>query len=371
MGGTMGEHVNAVMDKAIADEKIVGAELIVFHKGQQLIRRTAGWFDREAEVPMMENAIYRLASVTKPIIAATTLAMVDKGLIRLDDSVSDYLPYFTPRGPDGQIPRITIHHLLTHTSGLGYHYPAPRKFSMGLGPSAMGFKENFTLLAEHDLLFIPGTNWLYSVGIDVLGAVLSAVHGGTLQDAVATHVTGPLGMTETGFFVAGNSRLAIPYADGNPPTVMTDPQPLTNAAGETSVFSPSRIFSDKAFQSGGAGMAGTASEIAFFLETLRKGGEPILSRPMVQCGFANQIGDLVRPVPGTKFNYFGQLIVDPVAAESPAARNSISWGGVYGHSWLVDPSNELTIVSMSNTAFEGCTGAYPNDLIRAVYADFI
>ncbi|NMA98403.1 MAG: beta-lactamase family protein, partial [Phyllobacteriaceae bacterium] len=87
MGGTMGEHVNAVMDKAIADEKIVGAELIVFHKGQQLIRRTAGWFDREAEVPMMENAIYRLASVTKPIIAATTLAMVDKGLIRLDDSV--------------------------------------------------------------------------------------------------------------------------------------------------------------------------------------------------------------------------------------------------------------------------------------------
>lgn len=368
----MTSRIDAVMDAAIANEKIVGAELIVVRHGDIAYRRTAGWFDREAGVPMIENAIYRLASVTKPIIAATTLAMVDEGVIGLDDLVSRHLPYFTPRAPDGSVAEITIHQLLTHTSGLGYHYPEPRKFSMGLGPSEMGFEENFRLLAEHDLKFAPGTAWLYSVGIDVLGAVLSAAHGASLEDAARTHVTGPLGMNDTGFFVADRSRLAKPYADGNPPMPMNDPQPLTNAAGETSVFSPSRIFSDRAFQSGGAGMAGTPTDIARFLEALRKGGEGILKPETVAHGFANRIGNIERDgAPGQRFGYFGAVLEDPAAANSPSAAGTVNWGGVYGHSWLVDPTNALTIVSMSNTAFEGCTGAYPNDIIRAVYADLV
>ncbi|WP_449395624.1 serine hydrolase domain-containing protein [Devosia riboflavina] len=365
----MGARVNAVMDEAVSGNKIVGAELIVYRHGELVLRRTAGHFDREAGVPMMENAIYRLASVTKPIVAATALAMIDKGLLGFDDLVSGHLDYFAPRLEDGSPASITIHHLLTHTSGLAYGY-ADETISTGLGPSDKDFRANFSKVAAAPLLFAPGTGWTYSVAIDVLGAVLAAVQGGSLEDAVRAHLTGPLGMHETGFFVADKARLAVPYADGTPePTVMTDPQFVVGEDGGTVMFSPSRIFSDKAFQSGGAGMAGTPENIAKFLETLRKGGGSVLKPETVALGLSNRIGDVYRQDQGQRFGYFGAVIDDPQAAASPSAKGTVNWGGVYGHSWLVDPANAITIVSMSNTALEGCTGRYPKDLIRAVYAD--
>jgi CubicO group peptidase (beta-lactamase class C family) len=365
----MGARVNAVMDEAVFGNKIVGAELIVYRHGEIVLRRTAGHFDREAGVPMIENAIYRLASVTKPIVAATALAMIDKGLLGLDDLVSGHLDYFVPRLDDGSPAPITIHHLLTHTAGLAYGY-ADESISTGLGPTDKSFRENFSRVAAQPLLFPPGQGWSYSVAIDVLGAVLAQVHGGTLEDAVRTHVTGPLGMAETGFFVADSTRLAKPYADGNPlPTPMTDPQIVSNENGGPTLFSPSRIYSDKAFQSSGAGMAGTPADVATFLETLRTGGGTILRADTIALAFANRIGGLPRDDQGQRFGYFGAIIDDPEAAASPSATGTVNWGGVYGHSWLVDPANALTIVSMSNTALEGCTGRYPKDLIRAVYAD--
>ena len=366
----MGAHVDAVMDTAIANEKIVGAELVVFRDGTEIIRRTAGWFDREAGTPMPSNAIYRLASVTKPIVAATALAMVDKGLLSLDDEVSIHLPYFTPKAPDGSPARITIHHLLTHTSGLAYAYPDDPSISGGLGPTDNDFETNFSRVARQPLLFAPGTGWTYSMAIDVLGAALAAISGGTLEDAVRTHVTGPLGMSETGFFVADRARLAKPYADGTPPLPMGEPHLVYNEAGAATHFSPARIFSDKAFQSGGAGMAGTPGDIARFLETLRIGGGTIIKPETIALAFSNRIDTIARAdAPGQRFGYFGAVVDDPAAANSPSAPGTVNWGGVYGHSWLVDPANRLTIVSMSNTALEGCTGQYPKDLIRAVYAD--
>ena len=365
----MGRHADAVMDGAIAQQKIVGAELIVYRDGNEVLRRTAGHFDREAGVPMMENAIYRLASVTKPIVAATALAMVDKGLLRLEDRVADHLPYFVPKLAVGSPAPITIHHLLTHTAGLAYGYPEDPTISTGLGPTDKGFEDNFSRVAQHALLFAPGTGWTYSVAIDVLGAALAAVHGGSLEDAVRAHVTGPLGMSETGFFVADPARLAKPYADGTAPVVMTDPHAVPNDRGEMVTFSPSRIFSDKAFQSGGAGMAGTPSDIVRFLDAMRAGGGGAVRPETVAMAFSNRIGNVHRDDAGQRFGYLGAIVDDPVAANSPSARGTVNWGGVYGHSWLVDPANRLTIVSMSNTALEGCTGQYPKDLIRAVYAD--
>jgi len=365
----MGKHVDAVMDAAIANGRIVGADLIVYRHGRPALRRQAGFFDREAGTPMIENAIYRLASVTKPLIAATALAMADKGLLRLDDRVADYLPYFTPEQDDGTPAPMTIHHLLTHTAGLAYAYPDDPKISTGLGPSSAGFEENFSRVARQKLLFAPGTGWFYSVAIDVLGAALAAIEGGSLEDALRRHVTGPLGLSDTGFFVADRARLAKPYANGNPPMPMADPQVIENENGGPTTFSPSRIFNDRAFQSGGAGAAGTPEDIARFLEVLRQGGGDILRPETVALGFSNRIGAVPREDAGQRFGYFGAVIDDPQAANSPSARGTVNWGGVYGHSWLVDPASAVTIVSMSNTALEGCTGAYPKALIRAVYAD--
>src|SRR5690606_13449412 len=111
------------------------------------------------------------------------------------------------------------------------------------------------------------------------------------------------------------------------------------------------------------------SDIGHFLETLRTGGGAILKPETVSLAFSNRIGTIERAEAGQRFGYFGAIVDDPAAANSPSAAGTVNWGGVYGHSWLVDPANRLTIVSMSNTALEGCTGQYPKDLIRAVYAD--
>jgi CubicO group peptidase (beta-lactamase class C family) len=366
----MKERVAAVMEAAVAQGKIVGAELIVMRHSDLAVRRTAGFFDREAGVPMMEDAIYRLASVTKPIVAAAALAMVDKGHIRLSDRVSDYLDYFTPSGPDGRPAEITIHHLLTHTAGLGYDYSADPEISTGLSSTDHDFRENFSRVARQPLQFTPGTGWNYSVAIDVLGAVLSKVQDRPLEGVVRDFVTGPLGLVDCSFQVSDRARLAKPYADGETgAVVMQDPHDVRRETGEVTTFSPSRIFSERAFQSGGAGMAGTAMEVARFLDTLRQGGGEILKPETVALGFSNQIGDLPRDVAGQRFGYFGAIVDDPVAADSPSARGTINWGGVYGHSWLIDPLNAITIVSMSNTALEGCIGRYPKDVIRAVYDD--
>ncbi|MFD2649796.1 serine hydrolase domain-containing protein [Devosia albogilva] len=367
----MGNKLDSAIDAAIAGGRIVGAEVIVARHGEIVYRRAAGHSDREAGVPMPENAIYRLASVTKPLIAATALAMVDKGLLRLDDPVTDHLPYFRPKLADGTIPVVTIHHLLTHTSGLGYSYPA--HINTGLGPTrGQTLDENTALIGEQPLSFASGTGWQYSVATDVLGAVLARVHGGTLGDAVAAHVTGPLGMKETGYFVADPQRLAKAYADGDTePVPMEDPHVLHNHLGGPTTFSPSRIFDANAFHSGGAGMAGTPGDIFRFLEALRRGGAPILRPETVDLAFSNRIGDLPRDDAGQRFGYFGAIVDDPQAAQTPEAPGTVNWGGVYGHSWLVDPVNGVTMLSMSNTAFEGCLGAFPRQVRNAAYAEYV
>jgi CubicO group peptidase (beta-lactamase class C family) len=367
----MTNSIDGVIDAALAGKKIVGCEVTVLKDGKTVYRRAAGHFDREDGVAMPKNAIYLLASVTKPIVAAAALALVDKGVIALDDPVAKHLPYFTPTFRD-EPAEITIHHLLTHTSGLAYAFPEDPSISTGLGPSELGFEENFSRVAQHPLLFAPGTGWSYSVAIDVLGALLSRVTGKSLQDVVAEHVTGPLGMRETGFFVADAARLAKPYADAEPePVVMRDPHELLNDRDEIVRFSPSRIFSQKAFQSGGAGMAGTPDDLITFFEALRTDGGGVLSKDTLDLGMSNRIGTVHRDDAGQRFGYFGAVVEDPQAAASPAAPGAVNWGGVYGHSWLVDRASGITFLSMSNTALEGCTGKFPKAVRDAAYAEFV
>ncbi len=366
----MTDSIDSVIDAALAGNRIVGCEVTVLKDGKTVYRRAAGHFDREAGTAMPNNAIYLLASVTKPIVAATALALVDKGVIGLDDKVTEHLPWFEPEFGDAPA-AITIHHLLTHTAGLAYSYPQDPSISTGLGPSDLGFEENFSRVAQHPLLFAPGTGWNYSVAIDVLGALLSQVAGKSLQDVVAEHVTGPLGMRETGFFVADEARLARPYADAEPePVVMRDPHEMLNDRNEIVRFSPSRIHSQKAFQSGGAGMAGTPDDLIGFFEALRTDGGGVLSRETLDLGMTNRIGTVHRDDAGQRFGYFGAVVQDPQAAATPAAPGTVNWGGVYGHSWLVDRANGITFLSMSNTALEGCTGTFPKAVRNAAYAEF-
>lgn len=371
----MDARLDAVIDGAIAERRIVGTTVMIAKKGETVYARAAGHADRETGKPAAIDTIYRLASVTKPIVAATALALVDKRQLDLNGAVSDHLPYFRPKTIDGNEPRITIRHLLTHTAGLGYNptppgaFPEDVRVSTGLLNTDLGFEENFTRLAAIPLDYEPGTKWAYSMAIDVLGAVVAAVAGSSLEEAVVKHVAGPLDMTDTRFHATDPIRLSVPYADARPePVPMTDPHVVENGA-EKLYFSPGRIFNPKAFQSGGAGMAGTAPDILIFLNAIASGGSPILSGDITAQAMCNQIGTVERRPQdaGRRFGFFGAVLDDPELADSPSPAGTVSWGGVYGHSWFIDPVNGIVAVFMSNTAVEGCVGAYPSDLARAVY----
>ncbi|WP_244621403.1 serine hydrolase domain-containing protein [Azospirillum brasilense] len=308
--------------------------------------RAAGHADREAGTEMREDAIFRLASVTKPFVTAAAMRLAENGRLDLDAPVARWLPDFRPTLPDGSIPDITIRQLLTHTSGLGYAFREPAEgpyhrlnVSDGLDQPGLSLEESLARLSAAPLHFAPGTGWRYSLGID-----------------------------DTGFPVHAPSRLAKAYADGNPePVPMTDGMAVP-LMGLAATFAPSRIFDASSYPSGGAGMAGTASDVLRFLEAIRTGGGPILKPETVGLMVHDQVGATAQTQgPGWGFGYGWAVLDDPALTGTPQAAGTLQWGGAYGHSWFIDRKNGLSVVALTNTAFEGMAGAFPTDVRNAVY----
>ncbi|ASR42043.1 serine hydrolase [Xanthomonas citri pv. mangiferaeindicae] len=372
-------RLDAVLDTAVQEQRIVGAVLQVERDGRTVYRRAVGQIDREAGRPMPDDAVFRLASVTKPIVTLAALRLVDQGRLRLDDPVTRWIPAFRPALADGRVPTITVHHLLTHSAGLGNPGAQPPDgpyhrlgVSDGLDRTTLTLAQNVQRIADAPLAFAPGTGWRYSLAIDVLGEVVAQAHGTDLPRAVADLVTGPLGMTDTAFWVPPLDRVAVPYVDGVPvPRRMTGAMdmPLPPGLGVSLRFDPERAFDAQAFASGGAGMLGTADDVVRALEVFHGRGPAFLQAATIAQARRDHVGTAAATQgPGWGFGYGGAVLVDPVAAATRQAPGTLQWGGVYGHTWFVDPANGLTVVLLTNTAFEGMSGALPREVRDAVYA---
>ncbi len=371
----LAERVDAVVDSAIADNRLVGTVVLVLRDGQLVYHRAAGLADREAGRPMTEDTIFRLASVTKPLVSAAAMHLVEQGRLGLDDPVSRWLPDFNPKLADGTTPVITVSQLLNHTAGLSYgflespHGPyRTAGVSDGLGEPEISFDENLKRIASVPLSYPPGKGWQYSMATDVLGAVLEKASGQSLPALVRESVTGPLGLNDTGFSVTDIKRLSAAYQDGSPqPLRMVDKATITSG-NSTALFDVRRILDPHAYPSGGAGMAGTAGDIARFLETIRQGGAPILSAHSVQLMVTDHVGATVQTQdPGWGFGYGWAVLNNPALSGTPQSRGTFEWGGAYGHSWFVDPLQKLTVVALTNTAYEGMSGLFTHQLRDAVY----
>ncbi|WP_394848030.1 beta-lactamase family protein [Pendulispora brunnea] len=372
----LARRVDAVLDAAVAEGRIVGTVAIVAKDGAIVYRRAAGFADREGHVRMREDTPFRLASMTKPIVSATALALVDRGALHLDDPVTKYLPNFRPHLADGRVPVITVRQLLTHTSGLNYGFFEPNgegpyhreRVSDGLDQPGLSLEENLTRLGRTPLLFEPGTKWNYSLSTDVLGAVIAKAGGAPLPDLVARFVTGPLGMDASFSPPADPARLAVPYADGKPrATRMSDPQLVPLFDGAVS-FSPSRVFDARSYASGGAGMVGTADGYIKFLEAVRTGAGKVLSPASATAFTTNQVGNLEAMQPGGKWGFsFGLAVLKTPDPTMPSHPGTLQWGGAWGHSFFVDPTEKLSVVVLTNTAFAGMIGAFPDAVRNAVY----
>jgi CubicO group peptidase (beta-lactamase class C family) len=372
--------LDPVLDQAVAEQRIVGAVVLVCHRGEPVYRRAAGLADREAEKPMREDAVFRLASLTKPVVSAAALALAEGGRLSLDDEVTRWLPEFRPRLPDGEAPAIRLRHLLTHTAGLTYGFLEPpdgafhsARVSDGLDQPGLSLQENLRRLVQVPLASRPGERWRYSLGLDVLGGVLEAATGHSLPEVVRQLIGEPLGWRDTGFTLRDASRLATPYADSQPvPRRMRDDEedladPLQ--PGMRTRFSPRRVFDLRSYACGGGGMVGSADEMLAFFEALRSDSGLFLSPEGSRAMRRDQTGGLPIDLqgPGWGFGYGGAVLLDPAAAQVPHSPGAWQWGGVYGHCWLVDAAQELTMVTLTNTAIAGMMGRFPDDLRAAIY----
>lgn len=371
------QRIDGVLNNAISRKRLVGAVVLVSCRGEVIYRRAAGMADREAGTPMREDALFRLASVSKPIASVAALALIARGVLSLDQDVTRWLPDFKPKLPDGKAPRVTIRHLMTHTAGLSYKFfqeedgSYARAFvSDGMDDSTVSLRENVRRIASAPLLYPPGAEWKYSIATDILGAVIGQATGLPLPAAIEALVTGPLGMRDTGFVASDGRRLAVAYADGQPePRRLGEPDFVPFIEGTAGFsLSPGRALDPNAYPSAGAGMVGSAGDFLLLLETLRQGGAPVLPEALVRQFTTNQIGDLPMAFwPGRGFGLGITVLKDPVAAQTPESAGTWRMGGTYGHSWFVDPARELSVVAFTNTALEGMSGAFVSDLCHAVY----
>lgn len=371
------QAIDKAIDLALEEKRLVGAVVLVAQGGEEVYRRAAGMADREAGKPMAANALFRLASVSKPIVSTAALVLMAQGRLGLEDPVTRWLPAFRPRTADGREPPMTVRHLMTHTAGLSYRFFQPEQgfyaqagVSDGMDDDRLSLQENLQRIASAPLLAAPGTEWRYSIATDVLGAVIEQASGLPLAEAVAQLVTGPLAMYDTGFTATDAQRLTVAYANHHP-----EPRPLQQPdrlpfIEDTAGFnlSPARALEAGAYASGGAGMVGSAEDFLLLLETLRQGGAPLLPTEWVTAMTSNQIGDLPMPFwPGRGFGLGITLLKDPQAAQTPESIGTWRMGGTYGHSWFVDPARQLSVVAFTNTALEGMAGAFVGELCQAVY----
>ncbi len=364
------EKVADLLQKQVDRKQIAGAVAVVLHQGKPVFSAALGSADVEAGRPMADDTLFRLASMTKPVTSVAVLMLVEDGRCKLTDPVSRYLPEFKdlrvldPKGP-GTVPavrEVTIHDLLTHTSGLSYGFLAgdrlgplyrEAKVSDGLAPADGTLAENIRRLAGLPLEHQPGAAWEYGLSADVLGRLIEVVSGKPLDEFFRERIFRPLEMTDTYFTLPREKRdrlaaLYRPGADKAVEKVGNDPVRVGAL-----LYSADMPLRDKGYFSGGAGLVSTAPDYARFLQMLLNkgelGGKRILKRETVDLMTRNQIGDLTVTIDGhgDKFGYGFGIVSAAGRGKEVASAGTFSWGGIYNTYFWVDPEKEVVGILMT------------------------
>ena len=360
-------RVDRFLQQYVDSQRIGGAVALVLRDGQAVYQRAVGWNDRESRRAMTTDAMFRIASQSKAITSTAILMLVEEGKIALGDPVSRFIPAYAKttvasRADSGHtiVParrQITIQDLLTHTAGISYGgepFVAAQYREKGLGPAAGNgwytadktepVCETMERLATLPFVAQPGEAFVYGYNTDILGCVVERASGTPLDEFIRTRITGPLGMTDTYFFVPPEkaSRLVTLYMNDTTGRIARAPE---GSRGQGHyVQGPRRNFS------GGAGIVSTARDYARFLEMIRNRGEldgvRILSPRTVELMTSNQSATLFSQN-GMGFG-LGFEIVERLGAKGMYSVGSFGWGGAYGSSYTVDPAERLVVVFMIN-----------------------
>ena len=373
----------AVFGKEIEDKKLPGAVMMVARKGKVVYVNALGARDPKTGDSMRTDTIFRIYSMTKPIVSVAAMILVEDGKLQLTDPVAKWLPAFkdvkvwTEGGEVAAQRPMTVQDLLRHTAGLAYgeltQNAAVKDALAKAGlfkPGVMDFDvrdltgaEQVERLAKIPLLYQPGTTWEYSLASDVLGRVVEAASGKRLGVFMAERVFTPLRMTDTAFWVPDGKRgrVAEPF----------DKDPLTGTA-----IRLIDVSKEPGNDSGGAGGVGTAGDYLRFSQMLANGGvldgQRVLSRTTVRLMTSDHLGSRIAlaPTPGggvlgaSTYTFGLGFAVRPSdgIAPVPGSAGDFNWGGYAGTRFWVDPNEQLVGVFMVQSA--GALRAYHRELFR-------
>lgn len=369
------ERIHEAIQRHVDAGEISGAVTLVARRGRLVHFEAHGLMDIESKRPMQTDAIFRIASMSKPITGVAMMMLMEEGKLRLSDPVSRFLPGFkdskvaVPRGSSGDfyvVPadrELTIRDLLTHTNGLmtggiGSKVGPPR-------PAEGDTLANYIpRLAAVPLDFQPGTQWAYSgfAGPDTLSRIAEIVSGQPYDEFLRTRIFEPLGMKDTFFYPPGDrrSRLATLYNKS--------PKGLVKAANQDG-------FSLKTYFSGGGGLMSTAEDYLQFAEMLLNGGElhgrRLLSPRTVDLMASNHVGDMFngklgRPAHGMGYGLLVGIVEDGVAAGLRVSNGSFGWDGAFGTQTWIDPKEKMVTIVMIQTQVTQVQRDFENAVMQAI-----
>jgi CubicO group peptidase (beta-lactamase class C family) len=341
-----------VLRREVASGRLPGAVAMIARRGQIGLFEAVGQQDPGTGTPMKTDSIFRIYSMTKPVVSVAVMMLVERGQLLLSDPVSRWLPEYanqkvaTAHGLEPVKQEATVQDLLRHTAGLTYEFLGDSSVQRQYGEVKIASRERTNAdfsqtLAAVPLQFQPGTVWAYSRATDVLGRLVEVVGGQGLGAFLQAEIFGPLGMVDTGFAVPPEQqhRIAEPFAhdpDGGVPMKVLEPRQVP------------------AMEGGGGGLMSTAMDYTRFLQCLRNRGEldgvRLLGPHTVDYMTADHLGDI--PADGTLLppgHGFGlgfavrtQLGLSPV----PGSVGLYYWGGIAGTTFFVDPALDMYAMLM-------------------------
>ena len=341
------QQVVNVLQGSVDRQHIPGAVMLIARQGRIGLFEAIGQQDPAAGSPMRTDSIFRIYSMTKPLVSVAVMMLVERGRLLISDPVGKWLPEYAQQavlGASGLIPAwqpATVQDLLRHTAGLTYEFlgesPVQREYDKLQLASRKRSNDDFSrTLAGIPLQFQPRSCWAYSRATDVLGRLVEVVSGQTLGTFLQREIFEPLGMVDTGFAVPPTQqhRIAEAFAhdpDGGVPMKLINPREVP------------------ALESGGGGLMSTAMDYARFLQCLRNGGEldgyRLLGRHTLAFMTADHLGDI--PIdggllpPGHGFGLGFAVRLATGESPVPGSVGTYHWSGIGGTSFFVDPAQDL------------------------------
>jgi CubicO group peptidase (beta-lactamase class C family) len=373
------KRIDAYMQSQVDRGTYAGVSTLIARGGQVVQAGLYGWQDKEAGTPMAADTIFRLYSMTKPIVCTALMTFLEEGRIRLVDPVAAYLPAFgrvKVLGDDGAlvdpVRPIFLADLMAHTSGLTYHFledsPVSRMCATAklLGPTP-SLAEAIDELAQFPLAFQPGSRWHYSVGIDVAARILEIVSGRPLAMVLRERLFEPLGMVDTAFEVAAAKRPRLAAMYGRP-DIMT-PETTSSLAFKAwregvnerlDVSATYPVDAPETFVRGGHGLFGTIGDYFRFAQMLANGGEldgaRVIGRKTLALMHMNRIPPALLPLeiaglplPGYGFGLGSRVLADVAQSSAPGSAGEFGWSGAAKTHYWVDPQERIVGLFMTQS----------------------